>query len=153
MSAAMVTCTPFRDDAADSGGDGASAGQGDTSGAEAGPPCRADTPFGDPTPVLGLSDFTADSIGGLRLSSDYLRGYFHAEGHLPALGNNDIFAASRRTTTSPFEGFMLIAGHGVNTVGEDDDPTISGDALTLIFTSSVYVGTPMSLFRATRPTA
>jgi hypothetical protein len=124
------SCTPFKDD----------------------PRCNPDLPFGPPTPVPGL-ELTggATSIAGLRLSSDYLTGYFQAENRSDSFGLNDLYTATREDAGAPFTNIHPIVGTDVNTALDETDPTVSGDGLLLVFARGDVGGPPVHIYGSGRP--
>ena len=138
QAAALFACTPFRDDP--------------PIPPTAAVPCDPNWPFGAPKLVQGLEN-VGTSVGGLRLSPDYLTGYFHAMGVPGSIGLDDLYVATRRSVDSPFEQVTAMDGMDVNTKNDEQAPTVSGDGLTLVFSRAPQnPAGPGSLFVSTRET-
>jgi hypothetical protein len=158
-SATGVTmCTPFREDPSDASPaepgpsrDGADSPPLRGADAQAGPACDLGKPFGAPTLVSGLAAL-ANWVAGLRLSPDYLTGYFFLDGRADSIGNSDLYTAARRTPTSPFGPVAPMGGPGINTSAFEIDPTVSGDGLMLIFGRNALPNEVTHLYYATRTT-
>jgi Tol biopolymer transport system component len=145
LATATTVCTPFKDDPSDGGLAEAPYDSGD-----AGPPCDTTLPFGKATLVPGLDATGAVSIDGVRLSPDSLVSYFDASGLPGGIGYHDLYTATRDTPSSPFENVTPLDGHAINTPGEDLDPTVSGDGLTLLWSNGMAGGDPVHIRYATR---
>ncbi|HXX66136.1 MAG TPA: hypothetical protein VEK07_03090 [Polyangiaceae bacterium] len=134
----------------------------DVESAEAGPAesCSASS-FGPAVPVQidGVTNAGATGFGGLRLSPDYLTGYFYAAG-LPASAYDFLYSATRCappsiccSLTRPFGSLTPLLSAVVNPVGVLlTDPTVSGDGVTLVFAyaQSSTPGSQVHLWSATR---
>jgi hypothetical protein len=99
-----------------------------------GPRCDATAPFGAPVPVTSL-DSTFDDEG-LRLTPDELTGVFARS---RSGGTTDLYLATRATADGDFGAPMLLGT--VNSVSSELWPTLSPDALLLLFDSNRTTGT------------
>jgi ribosomal protein L24E len=142
-SAAAADCTPFKEDAQ---ADAALA----ASVANSFVACDPGIAFGPPALVAGLTDIQARSVAGLRLSPDYLTGYFQATGRPDGVGYNDLYTATRSRVDSPFDHVAPIAGNAINTLFEEFDPTVTGNGLTIAFGREERSANPVHVFWATR---
>jgi hypothetical protein len=162
VASAVTACTPFKDDVAGADFAADAAPSGDDAPAFAAPSSPASTapiqgatlcdptkPFLAATLVPGLS-LPAPWVGGLKLSPDYGTAYFHAQGLFGDTTNFDLYTATRPDPSSAFVGVAPLDGTGINTSDDENDPTVSGDGLTLVFGRSVF-GQTISLHLATRP--
>lgn len=157
LAAAMPACTPFDSDAPLPGSlpesecDAAIVSA--APGADAS--CAVGVPFGAPVLVAGLPNGATMpdvALGGLRLSRDYLTGYFWGSG-LQGNQNNALYTATRCSPSGPFLGPPSpMEGSGINAIDEyQTDPTVSGDGVTLVFAQGMpNPGSPMHLYTATR---
>jgi len=93
-----------------------------------GPRCDASAPFGMPAPVGGL-DSTFDDEGA-RLTPDELTAVFARS---RTGGTTDLYLATRTAVDAPFDAPMLLGT--VNSVNSELWPTLSPDALLLLFDS------------------
>jgi WD40-like Beta Propeller Repeat len=144
-------------DAGEAGADGAPEAE---TGAESGSPdaapdappamCDVTKPFGAPLLVTSINMTGTET--GLRLSADYLSGYFSAQP--PVAGSLTMYEAQRTTPTGAFG--TPVALTALNATG-GSHPCVTGDALTLFFDSTVAPDAGglghLDLFLATRATA
>ena len=86
--------------------------------------CVPGAPFGTPVPIGELNTTSLD--GTLRLAPDELSGYFWSR----RTGLSRIYHASRTALDQPFT-VTLVAG--LNTTGNDLDPTLASDNSILVF--------------------
>jgi hypothetical protein len=142
-SAATADCTPFKEDAHADAAPAASVANSFLA-------CDPGIAFGPPALVAGLTDIQARYVAGLRLSPDYLTGYFQATGRPDSVGYNDLYAATRSKLDSPFDRVTPIAGNKLNTFLEEFDPTITGNGLTIAFGRQEPGPNPVHIFWATR---
>ena len=107
----------------------------DAGGDAAQPMCNPTKPFSAPTMVTSL-DVVGDE-GTLRLSSDYLTGYYATT---PADGGPGmLYSAQRPSIGAPFGPSQLLAGIFTPGSSGDSHPSVSGDGLSLYFDQSVSV--------------
>ncbi len=92
------------------------------------PPCDVTTPFGTPVPITELNTTSAEEHP--HLTPDELTIYYQSNRNGGA-GKSDIWRATRPTRTSPFAAPVNLSG--INTTGQEADPAISADGLTLLF--------------------
>ena len=111
--------------------------------------CDVAKPFGAPVKVTSL-DLTGGE-GSLRLSADYLTGYYqnNQDGGIGMLN-----AATRATPTAPFGASTIVPGIYSTSSNGDAHPSVSGDGLSLYFdttlaTSAGGSGT-QNIFRSVR---
>jgi hypothetical protein len=94
----------------------------------------------------------AHEVGGLRLSRDSLTAYFHASGRADSEGFSDLYTATRASPTAPFGNIYRILGSGIDTKFDEQDPTVSGNGLVLIFSREDPADPQAFLEFATRDT-
>jgi Tol biopolymer transport system component len=94
--------------------------------------CDLTKPFDSAVLVRGIASSAQD--GSLRLSPDEKTAYFFSA----RTGNQLLYTASRVSVTDPFENIMVLAN--VN-IGNQYNPTITTDGLTLYFASFRTGGT------------
>jgi hypothetical protein len=90
---------------------------------------EADAPFGEPAPVPEFVFDDESTVDGF-LSDDGLT-LFYVSG--PAFGPADMFVASRRSTSDPFEAHLSL--DELNTENDERDPWLSPDGRELYFAS------------------
>jgi hypothetical protein len=111
---------------------------------DAPPRCDAGKPFGAPVLVAGLASATEDA--SLRMSPDEKTGYFFSA----RSGSKLLYTATRPRVTAAFSGVSVLAN--VN-AGDQYNPAISADGLTLYFASFRPVGVGNNdIYQATRAT-
>jgi hypothetical protein len=119
--------------------------------------CDLSKPFGAPVPIAELN--TAANELSARLTHDELTIYFQTDPSGDAgvslagyLGGGDIATATRAKASDPFGPATILAG--VNTASDEYDPSVTGDNLTLYFTSNRNSdGGSQDLWAATRGSA
>jgi WD40-like Beta Propeller Repeat len=111
--------------------------------------CALGKPFGAPRLVAGL-ETAATWLGGLRFSPDLQTAYFFAFRASSVGGSSDLYSATRATPGSTLERVSPVAGIGINTADDEDNPTVSGEGLMLIFGRSQGLGNDTHLYYATR---
>jgi Tol biopolymer transport system component len=101
------------------------------------PPCDTSKPFGAPALIAELSTPANDLFP--RLTPDeltvYLERYASSDAGTGGIGGSDLFVATRATVASPFGAPALVKG-GINGSGNEFDPSVTGDDLTLFFAST-----------------
>lgn len=100
--------------------------------------------FSPPQKVPNVNSSSTDD--GPHLSADSLRLYFSSS-RSSGLGNSDIWTASRSSTSSGFNAPVLVSG--VNTSGNEADPTLTDSELVIVFERAV-TGKGLELFQAAR---
>jgi hypothetical protein len=95
--------------------------------------CDVSKPFGAPIFVGGLSDVTGQSLSGLRLSPDYLTGYYSANYQPNSGGSNELYTATRATLVSAFQTPTPLQDTQVSPTDYVTDPTVSRDGLEVLF--------------------
>jgi hypothetical protein len=117
--------------------------------AEAGPPaCNPASPFGTPVLVAGLESTATE--GGLRLTPDETTGFFWST-RAGGPGTTNLYVATRTDRTAAFANVTLLSS--INMAGNQYDPTVTADALTLAFGSDrASTDGTYDLFLATRAT-
>jgi hypothetical protein len=116
---------------------------------DAGPPaCSPTSPFGAPVLVAGLQSNATE--GGLRLTPDELTGFFWST-RPGGPGTTNLYVATRPDRTAPFANVTLLSS--LDVAGNQYDPTVTADALTLAFGSDrASTDGTYDLFLATRAT-
>jgi hypothetical protein len=109
------------------------------------PRCSKTAAFG--TPVLVAELNTSSGDGGARLTPDELSVYFSSN-RPGGAGYDDVYLASRLSVDDPFGTPSLLVG--VNTTGDERDPSPTADGLTLYTMGGAYPD--RNIYRATRPT-
>jgi Tol biopolymer transport system component len=105
-------------------------------------------PWSAPTLVGELASPSADDDP--TLTDDQLEIYFNSN-RAGGLGNSDIWMATRSTTTDPFGAITNVAE--LNSIDLDSTPEVSGDGLTIYFSSTRPGGLGnKDIWLATRPT-
>lgn len=89
-------------------------------------------PFSAPRRILELADPADDDDP--TLTDDMLEMYFASTRVTGAAGNADIWRTTRATTTDPWSAPVLVSE--LNTARNDENPGISGDGLTMWFSSN-----------------
>lgn len=102
-------------------------------------------PYGAPVPLAGLSS-TSSEIG-VETSTDTLDGVMWSD----RTGTDRVYEVTRTAATDNFSMPQLVPNLGTMTGVPDRDPAITGDGLTIVFTSSRGGGTDWDLYSATRP--
>lgn len=118
--------------------------------ADGGPPaCDPASPFGAPVLVAGI--MSTASEGGLRMTPDETTGFFWST-RPGGPGSVNLYVATRESRADSFATVTLLSS--VDVAGNQYDPSVTADALTLAFGSdrSSSDGT-FDLFLATRATA
>ncbi|HSY23281.1 MAG TPA: hypothetical protein VK841_14240 [Polyangiaceae bacterium] len=115
--------------------------------AEAGPPaCNPTSPFGAPVLVAGLESSATE--GGLRLTPDETTGFFWST-RPGGPGTTNLYVATRPERTAAFANVTLLSS--IDMAGNQYDPTVTADALTLAFGSDrASTDGTYDLFLATR---
>jgi len=103
--------------------------------------CDVDASF-DPPIAFSTLDSTANDAH-LRLSSNELVGFFESSRD-GGTGGYDVYSATRATIGDTWTGVTLVSA--VDSTGNDEDPSLSGDSLAL------YMQRGAELYRATRGT-
>jgi hypothetical protein len=118
---------------------------------EAATACDLTQDFGTPVAVAELN--TPADDGSARLTHDELTVYFQRWPSLDAGvtngigGSYDLFTATRPTTTSAFGTTTTLA---LDTASTENDPTVTGDVLTLYFSSDRAGSNGLDIWAATR---
>jgi Tol biopolymer transport system component len=121
----------------------------DTSAESGPPPCNPSNSFGTPVLVGGIESSSTE--GGLRLTPDELTAYFWSS-RSGGPGSIDLYVATRGATNLAFGNVLLL--NVVNSPGTQYDPTVTGDALTLMFGSNRASDAGLNdLFMASRAAA
>jgi hypothetical protein len=81
----------------------------------------------------GLTTVMATWLSGLRLSEDYLTGYFGAAGRSDSAGGVDLYTTTRATFGGPFVDVQPLPGSGINTEEDESCPSVRGDGRLLVF--------------------
>lgn len=119
----------------------------DASAIDGAPPrCNPSAPFGTPVELTAI-DTVSDDEGGF-LQPDELTIYF-GSARPGGAGGFDIYKATRASVTAPFGGVTPVAG--VNTAGDEREPRVSSDGLTIIATD--HPGNAWRLVLAQRASA
>lgn len=97
--------------------------------------CDLAKDFGTPVPVAELDTLAND--GAARLTHDELDVFFQrwpsADAGVPnGAGGFDLFGGTRTTTSATFGNIAVL---GLDTTSTENDPTVTGDALTMFFSS------------------
>lgn len=108
-------------------------------------PCNLSLPFGTPTLVPGLQ--TPADETKIYLSKDGLTAVFSAVYADAGSGGSDLYIAQRGTPQSAFGNIQPIGP--ANTASNEWEPTLTGDGLTLVFSTDRSV-TSIDLYVATR---
>jgi hypothetical protein len=146
---------PSSDALAEASSPPAEAGPPEAGPPEAGPPdagpggCNPTSPFGAPVLVAGL--MSTASEGGLRMTPDETSGFFWST-RAGGPGTVNLYTATRSSQGASFAAITLLSS--INVTGNQYDPSVTSDALTLAFGSdrASSDGT-FDLFLATRATA
>ena len=96
---------------------------------DAGPRCTATAPFGAPMPIASLNSDLDDQ--GARLTPDELTVVFARS---RSNGTSDLYLATRAAVTDPFGTPSLLGT--VNSVNSEQWPTLSPNALLMLFDSN-----------------
>ncbi len=120
----------------------------DVADAEAGPACDPTKPFVAPVPIAELNT-AADELFA-RLTHDELTVYFERYPSADSgVGPSELYVASRSSVTSAFGTPTVLSS--LNGGGNQFDPTVTGDNLTLYFASTRSGGAGAAdLWSATR---
>jgi hypothetical protein len=110
--------------------------------------CDLSKPFGGITALTALNSASDDAAG--HLTGDELAIYFASQRD-GGVGATDIYVATRATRTASFGKPAVLLG--VSTTGNDYDPAISEDGLSLIVSQYNGVPTAFDLFLYTRASA
>jgi hypothetical protein len=121
---------------------------GDTGAADASTACDPSKPFGVITALAPLNGSTDDAVG--RLTGDELSIYFASQRE-GGVGATDVYVATRSVRTSPF-GLPAVV-RGVSTTGNDYDPAISEDGLSLVVSQYNGAANNFDLFLYERASA
>jgi Tol biopolymer transport system component len=115
--------------------------------ADSGPPaCNPTSPFGAPVLVAGLESTASE--GGLRLTPDETTGFFWST-RAGGPGTTNLYVATRPDRTVAFANITLLSS--IDIAGNQYDPTVTADALTLAFGSDrASTDGTYDLFLATR---
>jgi Tol biopolymer transport system component len=105
--------------------------------------CDPSASFGAPVAITELNSSSSDE--GATLTPDELTIYFDSS-RPGGLGGYDIYVATRTSRTDHFSEPALLAG--VNTAGNERNPTVTGDGLTLYATNGG--GSTFDMLYATR---
>ncbi len=115
---------------------------------DAGPACNPTSPFGAPVLVAGLESTATE--GGLRLTPDETTGFFWST-RPGGPGTTNLYMATRSDRTAAFANIALLS---INMTGNQYDPSVTADALTLAFGSDrASSDGSFDLFLATRTTS
>lgn len=109
------------------------------------PRCDPAKPFGAPVPLTGLSSSSAEI--GVETSTDTLDGVMWSDRN----GVDRVYEVTRAAATDDFSMPQLVPNMGSVTGIPDRDPAITGDGLTLVFTSQRAGGGNWDLYITTRP--
>jgi hypothetical protein len=152
-AAGPIRCTAFKDDPstdpgpplalAEAGAESSLGEESSGSAGEAGGSCDVNRPFGPAVPALRPSG-AFSATGDLRLSYDYLTGYFTGT---MRDGTSSLFVTTRSTIDESFGTFGILPGMGLPR--DVAIPTVTGDGFTLVFARSPN-GIPSRLHWATR---
>jgi Tol biopolymer transport system component len=107
-------------------------------------PCRG--AFGAPAPILGVNSPAAEY--GPVVSADGLEIVFYSD-RPGGPGDSDIWRATRARTTDPFDAPVPL--ENVSTTWSEGGPSLTGDGLTLFFSSNRPGGDGDDVWMATRP--
>jgi len=134
--------------APDSANDGLVVTGGGDSGADAGPPCNLQAPFGTPVPTINVNSTANDEYA--RLSGDLLTMYLASDRNIAGSDGVDLYKSSRSSIGQPWTTPVRInqAGGGyVGGAGNQYAPSPTGDGTTLYYSSDetssfkIYVST------------
>jgi hypothetical protein len=129
---ADVSIDAGADGSIDAGADGSIDAGATTDTRDSGAPaCNPANPFGTPVLVPGIESTSTE--GGLRLTPDELTGFFWSS-RAGGPGSFNLYATTRSSPTASFGNVLLL--NNVNQAGAQYDPTVTGDGLTLAFSSN-----------------
>jgi hypothetical protein len=147
--APLFACTPFKTDPPPDAGTATAVGEAkNPDPAPTG--CDPSKPFGPPVFVPGFSGLLMIGAKHMRLSSDYLTAYLDADDAPFGLGSlPDLYMSTRSGPDDPFGPLSALTT--LNTTMYEENPTASGDGLTLIFERQLANAGAAHLHGATRP--
>jgi hypothetical protein len=109
------------------------------------PRCDLAKPYGPPVALVGLSSPSAEI--GVEATDDMLDGVMWSD----RSGIDRIYEVTRATPADAFAMPQLVANLGSIAGVPDRDPAVTGDGLTLVFTSQRAGGGNWDLYATTRP--